>query len=954
MNPSLRTFARFLFAAATAVAQPGGGTATAAPQPADEPSAGAQPEITTADLLRRIIDLNRLATPPPAGERTRMFSSYDRASKIDERGEYVAWDANGDAGQFMGRDDDGWDIMADVSGPGAITRIWSANPHGRIRFILDGGTVLETDFGQLLAGRMPPFEEPLVYRGLNSYMPMGFATSCRVACRESSAYYQINVVQFAPGTRVQRFDPALDEAAQAALAEVKAALEQGLTRRQLFGDARTMPVAVEQDVGPDEKLVQALDGAGTVRALHLAVTNRDPVEPYALHRCILRVYADGERSPSVEAPLVDFFGSGFERVPLRSLVAGTDLELDVPLPDRRAGEGRYFYCYFPMPYRAGLRVEIENLNEAKRPIALLLYLEVDRRPPPDDALRFYARFRKEDPCRVLDYPILETTGRGRIVGCVLNVDCPRAGWWGEGDDKVWIDGERFPSYFGTGSEDYLGDAWGLHPHIRPLQGVTRCANYGKASAYRWHIADCINFRKSVRFTIENWQFGGFKDTYYSTVVYWYGDPGVAGAKGLFKPLELVDVTPPGLRIPGAIEVEGRIAGEGWGNIVKEKFAGGAEFSDRHAANITTAEPVSVTLPAPADEVVRLRLRTNPRRTFETIRVKDATGRTIGTVAWNRDAVDGIYDVGLVRLAKGDNALTVECSQPAMLDCWVLEPLPRNPRGPEGEDLVAQAGMGVTATPEYATFDWSGGGQLRLDFAHADATATLPLPERKEAGAATLRLHITAEPEGGRFEVSVNGRPLGQPIDAYAEQRVLKRVSVANVALEAGENRLELRALEPNPAARGRRLGLDAVELPRAISANALECEDLTVLASAGTNHEVQGIGGASGDEHLWCRPTGAGGWVELEAPLRAAGRYKLAAILTRSFDYGLVQVCVNGEKAGGPVDTYDAKIVPGLRVELGTFDLPAGPLRLRFEVVGKSDASSGYYFGVDAVMIEPS
>jgi hypothetical protein len=909
-----------------------------------------QETVTQAELLRRVIDLQRLTTPPPVGERTAMFSSYDRRSRIDEAGNYVDWDANGDRGQFLGRDQDGWDVMAELAGPGAITRLWSANPHGDIRFVLDGEVVIDTTFDELLSGRLAPFEEPLVYRGLNCYFPIGFDQSCRVVCRDSSAYYQINTVQFPPGTPVQGFQFELDDAAQGALDEVKRTLEKGFVDQQLYQGRRMMPVALQEDLKPGKKMGDTLDGAGVVRALYVALTDRnDPSEPYALHRCILRVFIDGQELPSVEAPLTDFFGSGFDLTLFNSLAVGTDRPAPFEIPGRRLGEDRLMYCFFPMPFRQGLRVEIENLNEGRKAIGLLLIMQVDKQAPPADALRFYARFRKEDPCKVLDYPILETAGRGRVVGCVLNVDCPRAEWWGEGDDKVWIDGEKFPSYFGTGSEDYLGDAWGLHAHIRPLQGVTHTGPYGKNSAYRWQIADCINFQKSIRFTIENWQHGKAKDTYYSTVAYWYAQP---GAKHFFKPLTLKDVTPPGLRIPGAVEVEGHVAGTDWGTVVKQKHAGGVEFSGEQAANITTDRPVQINIPSNDARTVRLKLRTNPRRSFETVTVTDVRGRTVGSVKYDRGA-EGMYVVGVIRLEKGDNPVTAQCTRPAQLDCWVLEPLPKNSRGPEGEDLTVVSSEQAKVGIEYALLDWSAGGQLAMDFSAVDQTVTLALPERPEDGLLALRLHVTHGPDGGRFQTLIDGQPVGDPFDCYADQATVQPVRVGLVSLKKGGHTLGFRALEANPKAAGPRLGLDAVDLLPTLSLYAVECEDLPVTGFEGSHHSLQDIRGASGEAQVWCQATEPGAWIEFQVPVGKAGRYKLSIVYTRSFDYGIVQAWVNGQKVGDPVDTFARRIEPGLVSELGVLDLMAEPLRVKVQVIGKSDRSPGYFFGVDCVILEP-
>jgi hypothetical protein len=930
------------------------------------PARGQQP-ITQADLLRRVIDLNRLTTPPAAGERTAMFSSYDRASRIDAAGNLINWGANADAGQFIRKEADGWDVMAEMSGPGAITRVWSANPHGDIRFILDGQVVIDMPFAELMSGKRPPFEEPFVYRGLNCYFPLGYGASCKVVCRNSGAYYQINYVQFPPPAQVELFKFELDEAAQAALADVKAALENGLSDKQLFGDRKTLSTGVEEAVGKGTLLTEKVDGAGTVRALYVGLTDRAaPRELYALHKCVLRVFVDGESTPSVEAPLIDFFGSGFDLLPVNSLPIGTNKELRQPLlrevptgPDKTTrpaareqpwGGDRYLYCYFPMPFRNGLRVEIENLSAEKTAIGLLLHMRVDTQPPAPDALRFYAHFRKEDPCAVFDNPILEATGRGRIVGCVLNVDCPRAAWWGEGDDKLWIDGEQFPSYFGTGSEDYLSDAWGLHWHIRPLQGVSRTGPYGKNSAYRWHINDSINFQQSVRFTIENYAIGDAQDTYYGTVAYWYAAP---GCRHFFAPLTAADLAVPGLRIPGAIEVEDHIAGDGWGQVAKEKYADGAEYSGGLAASISTDPPVQINIPSTAAQTVRLKLRVNPRRPFETIAVTDAAGRTLGTVTYNRDA-QGVYDVGTIRLEKGDNAVKVQCSKPAILDCWILEGLPRFAHGPEAEDLKVVSAGHAKVRPEYAALPWSAGGQLAMDFSAVGYTVTLALPEQRAETFALLGLVVTTGPNGGRFQTLLDGQPVGEPVDCRGEEPpAIKRLKVGTVSLAKGAHTLGFRAVEGAAKPDALRLGLDGVDFMPVYSPYAREAEDMKVVAAEGCQPARQDIGGTSADAHLWCRPKEAGAWVELETPVAAAGRYKLSVAYLKSFDYGIVQAYVNGAKTGEPVDLFSPHIAPKNIIELGTFDLPAAPLRLKVEVTGKNGRSGGYFFGVDCVILEP-
>lgn len=813
-------------------------------------STAAQPQaLDQAALLRMTIDLDRLAYPPPAGQTTAMFSSYDRKSRLEpSSGEQLEWDANADWGQFI-REEDGWQVMAEMEGPGAVTRIWSANPAGQIRFILDGETVIDAPFADLFNGELPPFGEPLCYvnphnGGKNCYFPIGYAKSCRVVIRDSKSYYQINYVTFPKDTHVATFTGQLDEAAELAMADVTQAWTEGLTPRRLVkGEAPPLPTANEVEIKRRGKeTVEEIDGAGTIRALRVAIADRAaPRDLYALHQCILRVWFDGRKEPHIEVPLVDFFGAGFDLRPFTSLPVGTAGPTDMPMPGKRASDQVFMYCYFPMPFSDGFKVEIENLGD--RAITFLVQTLVDRDVPviPDPAnptpprLRFNAGFRTVNPATELDLPILETTGAGRIVGCLLNIDCPRAVWWGEGDDKVWVDGEKFPSYFGTGSEDYLGDAWGLREHIQPLQGVTLKRPYGKNSAYRWHLADAIDFHKSVRFTIENWQFEGFKDTYYATIAYWYGEP---DARRPFEPIKPSDLEVPGLRIPDSVEIEGRVQplartedaepepgaippppGGGPGTVVKEKYARGAEYSGGEAYRVATDQPLRIDLPADAPRWVRLALRVNPRQPFETITVTPPQSAGVSlparTVEYSIDNADGVYDVGIVRLAAGRNLLTVQCSKPATLDCWIARTV-------------------------------------------------------------------------------------------------------------------EVR------------------------SEHAVEAEMLPITGAEGTNHTEQPLGrpALSAGSQIWCRSTQPGAWIEFELPVPKPGKYKVSVVYTTSYDYGLIQTYVNGQKAGEPADTFGNLEVGPIR-ELGTFELN-GPAKIKCEVTGKSEKSPGYYFGVDCFIVEPA
>jgi hypothetical protein len=630
--------------------------------------------ITQADLLQRLIDLDRLMLPPPPGEQTGLFSSFDRRQSTIRNDRYVHWAANNDRGQFIRTTTDGWNVMAEIERPGTITRIWCDEPAGDVRFMLDDNLVIEAPFADLFNGGLEPFGMPLSYQipgggGAMFCFPIGFARNCRILSRGFVGEYQIDYVTFAPQTAVERFQPELSREARKALEVVVQTFERGFSDRQLFPRRGTAAHAVQENIKPGAMLTWDVDGAGTIRAIYVSLTDENPPRQlYALHRLILRVRWDGRERPDIELPLTAFFGTGYERHLYNSLVMGTDL--GTKMPGASVNEGWFMYCYFPMPFRDGAHIEIENLNPKPVTLGAMLYLRVERADPPANALRFKARMHTEDPCQTFDFPILKTRGSGRLVGCVLNVDCPREQWWGEGDHKIWIDDEQFPSILGTSTAGYFGNVKGLRPFRMPLHGATRVAPIGKSSVYRWHTADCVNFQKALRFTLENWQHEQADDVYYNAVVYWYGQP---AADDSFESLSREALALHGIRIPGAVEIEDHIISENWGNRFKEKYAGGIELSGQAAAAVTTSEPIQVDIPWDRPGRYRLSLRVLTGRSFDVVEVRDADGNLIGTVRYDR-ASDGTYPVGDITLQPGTTRVSVRCTKSTVLDCWIVEPI----------------------------------------------------------------------------------------------------------------------------------------------------------------------------------------------------------------------------------------------------------------------------------------
>ena len=276
-------------------------------------------------------------------------------------------------------------------------------------------------------------------------------------------------------------------------------------------------------LAPGETLT-LLETAGPGEISHIWVTIASG-ESFHLKKIVLRIFWDGESSPSVEAPIGDFFGLGL----------GTYfLYQSAPLA---VGGDKALNCFFPMPFQKQARVTVTN--EGRERVGAL-YWNIDyhtyRAPLPADTLYFHAQYRQAAPNKAIagnktnldgkdNYVWMEAAGRGHFAGVTMSVLENADGWWGEGDDMFFIDGEKLPSINGTGSEDYFLGAWdfGGKSFSYPLFGAPLVGaelEGSRWSVYRFHLDSPIPFTKSLRATIEHGHANDRGDNFYS-VAYWY-------------------------------------------------------------------------------------------------------------------------------------------------------------------------------------------------------------------------------------------------------------------------------------------------------------------------------------------------------------------------------------------------------------------------------------------------
>lgn len=254
-----------------------------------------------------------------------------------------------------------------------------------------------------------------------------------------------------------------------------------------------------------------ITGPGMIHHIWATCTHPD------LREVVIRMYWDGETNPSVESPLGDFFGLG---------MGMTYLLNSAPI---QVGSDRGLNCFWPMPFRQEAKVTIENQAQQH----CYLYFYIDYRKDitiSQETPYFHAQYNQAFPAsQDFDYTILNAQGKGHYVGCNMSIHLNSDGWWGEGDDKIYINGSTEPALHGTGSEDYFCGAWAytepfdnLYFGAPLVQGQNRHDRDAKWNVYRYHIPDPIPFSTGIRVDIETYSLEREPfPNHHCSVAYWY-------------------------------------------------------------------------------------------------------------------------------------------------------------------------------------------------------------------------------------------------------------------------------------------------------------------------------------------------------------------------------------------------------------------------------------------------
>ena len=539
--------------------------------------------MSYSDIVERLYDVKHLATQPQQGEKSGNFSSWDRGAKYDEAaGKYVNWHANGDGDGFM--DSEG--LMMKLDGPGVIWRIWSAMPEkGSVDFFIDGADkpVIAGSFIEMFNNSKPPFNYPeLVHmkaKGQNFFIPIPFQKSILIRGNKGwGKYYQITYTKFPEGTTVPSFSGTFSDADKAALGKANDIWGRRGARLFVSEGAEAKQVTVELAPG-EEKVVAEYQKPAAITSFTAdrpAMTRAESLD--ILRELTVSMVWDDDKAPAVWAPLGDFFGtSGGENL-YRSLTTGMT--------------GKEYYSNWYMPFSKA-RIVVRNDGKDARKLAFTIHTE--NVSGVDKLLRYHCKWHRDDfsgfdkdrlmADRWPDWPVLKVDGAaGRFCGFHAHMWNPNHNWnkqckaqfakpipdaaifaartplyklytgkvsnnywWGEGDEKFFVDGEKMPSTFGTGSEDYFGYAWGTPEaydsalQAQPLNGaadeigksVDRAGpgNIGHIAMVRWQIADNVPFQKSFEAVIEKYHPNEWP-LLNAYGVCWYQSAGTADYYGL--------------------------------------------------------------------------------------------------------------------------------------------------------------------------------------------------------------------------------------------------------------------------------------------------------------------------------------------------------------------------------------------------------------------------------------
>lgn len=491
------------------------------------------PAITFQSLLQEMGDHPSVTYWPIQEYKSLQASSYNRASVAPDQ---PGWFADSDGVNWIREEINGGKkeyVIMEHDGPGCITRMWTPffyyNFNNRtgpnVKIYLDGNKtpVINENFISLLTGKgtiLPPFATYTARAGV-SFLPIPFSKGCKITLDDKAFYNIINYRAFNRSAKVETFSKATYLKASSLLATTTEKFENPQQSEAVWQKS------FEKNINPNDSLIIHLPrGNHAIELMNILIDTSNGLQ--SLRSTILKITFDGKQT--VWAPVGDFFCSPDTINPFktRNLSVTKDGKMN---------------CRWMMPYASDAQLTLINLQGHQ--VSVSVDLKVGNYNWNDRSMYFHANWANPGPLpgnHFFDINFINITGKGVLAGDALTVLSPGKGWWGEGDEKIYIDendiNRKFPSHFGTGTEDYYGWAGGVVPtgedlFSRPFGSNVRIGNRSNPSGYnicmRNRILDGIPFNNRLIFDMEASPGTDIRNHWnllsYSTITYWYGMPG---------------------------------------------------------------------------------------------------------------------------------------------------------------------------------------------------------------------------------------------------------------------------------------------------------------------------------------------------------------------------------------------------------------------------------------------
>jgi hypothetical protein len=450
-------------------------------------------------------------------------SSFDR----DTNDKY---DGNKDFGNFLATGARG-NVMLDQTGPGCVYRIWLTSLQSYfssewIKVYFDGAAkpAIDVTIGQMFSGTQAPFLAPLVAGpaassgGYVSYVPLCYHQSIEITTN-MDRYYNIGYVTYPPNANIQTWTPSTSTAAMQAEWENVTSDPIPTAGNSTDTDTGTLTVP-----GNATQQVDRITGTDTIQSIKISIpgvtASAGTAAAAVLDDLWIRITWDGQSTPSVFAPLGEFFAMGeFGSYPVHGLVAGIDAT-------------NTMYMYLPMPFQH--QAVIQLVNTASTSVSGINYA-ISYQPFTgdfNDVGYFRTSYTVTSPARVgRDIPILNATGAGKFIGVTASYSGDPARLYLEGDERIYVDGSGSPAFYGTGTEDFFNGAFYFinGPYSQPMSGNTAhiaTSTVDETAAYRFFLQDAVPFRRRIVVSIQHGPSDNTTNTSAAMLAYYYQRPAV--------------------------------------------------------------------------------------------------------------------------------------------------------------------------------------------------------------------------------------------------------------------------------------------------------------------------------------------------------------------------------------------------------------------------------------------